>query len=101
RESGLRPGDRLMILAENCIAQVVLIFAAARIDAWAVNVNARLSDREVDAIREHSRPRRVVYTVAASPEAQAHAARHGARGICLPGVGDIALGKLDETCLPE
>src|SRR5690606_27869943 len=54
RESGLRPGDRLMILAENCIAQVVLIFAAARIDAWAVNVNARLSDREVDAIREHS-----------------------------------------------
>ncbi|UYO94114.1 class I adenylate-forming enzyme family protein [Pollutimonas sp. M17] len=101
RESGLRPGDRLMILAENCIAQVVLIFAAARIDAWAVNVNARLSDREVDAIREHSRPRRVAYTVGVSPEAQAHASRHGARLASLPGVGDIALGLLDDACLPE
>jgi long-chain acyl-CoA synthetase len=101
REGGLRPGDRLMILAENCIAQVVLIFAAARIDVWAVNVNARLSDREVDAIRDHSRPRRIVYTVSASPEAQAHAARHAAELIRLNGVGDVALGKLDESCVPE
>lgn len=101
REAGLRPGDRLMILAENCIAQVVLIFAAARIDVWAVNVNARLSDREVDAIRDHSRPRRIIYTVGASPEAQAHAARHAAELIRLNGVGDVALGKLDESCVPE
>src|SRR3546814_10231881 len=65
-----------MIVAENCIAQMVLIFAAARIDAWAVNVNARLSDRELDAISAHSQPRRIVYTVQVSSEAQAHAQRH-------------------------
>src|SRR3546814_8631384 len=72
RDGGIRPGDRLMIVAENCIAQMVLIFAAARIDAWAVNVNARLSDRELDAISAHSQPRRIVYTVQVSSEAQAH-----------------------------
>src|SRR3546814_16167747 len=71
RDGGIRPGDRLMIVAENCIAQMVLIFAAARIDAWAVNVNARLSDRELDAISAHSQPRRIVYTVQVSSAAQA------------------------------
>jgi long-chain acyl-CoA synthetase len=41
RQSGVRPGDRLMIVAENCIALLVLIFAAAQAVAWAVQVNAR------------------------------------------------------------
>src|SRR5690606_15720358 len=101
RQAGLRPGDRLMILAENCIAQIVLIFAAAKLDAWAVNVNARLSDGEVDAIRAHSGPRLVAYTVSISSEAQAHAARHAAVPFNLPGVGDVALGPLNEACQPE
>ena len=69
RQSGVRPGDRLMIVAENCIALIVLIFAAAQADAWAVNVNARLAPSELDAIRDHSGARRLVYTVGASADA--------------------------------
>lgn len=104
RERGVRPGDRLMIVAENCIAQVVLMFAAARMDAWAVNVNARLSAHEVDALRDHSQPRRIVYTVHASAEARTHAERHGAEPLALfsvPRIGDVAIGPMNAQCRPE
>ncbi|WP_455776322.1 AMP-binding protein, partial [Burkholderia stabilis] len=40
---GVQGGDRVMIVAENCVAQIVLLFAAARVDAWALVSNARLS----------------------------------------------------------
>src|SRR5437879_3207277 len=50
----IRPGDRVMIVGENCRALVAVILAAAALDAWSVIVNARLSDREVDEIRDHS-----------------------------------------------
>src|SRR5260370_10536358 len=33
---GIRPGDRMMIVSENCIALAGLLLAASRIDAWAV-----------------------------------------------------------------
>ena len=56
-ELDVRPGDRLMVVGENCALQVALIFAAASIDAWIVNVNARLSSREVDTIALHSTAR--------------------------------------------
>lgn len=101
QDQGVRPGDRMMIIAENCIAQVVLMLAAARMDAWAVNVNARLSAHEVDTLREHSGPRRVLYTVGASREASVHAQRHGAVPFSLPGAGQVAIGPLNLACTPE
>jgi len=78
RELQVRPGDRVMIVGENCALQVALIFAAGACDAWAVCVNARLSARELDAIRDHCGARRVLYTIGVSPDAVAHAERHGA-----------------------
>lgn len=71
-------GDRVLILLENCLAGAAAILAAGRLRAWAVPLNARLSAREVDAIRAHCRPRVSLYTAGVSPEAAAHAARHGA-----------------------
>lgn len=50
---GVRPGDRVMIVAENCAPMVALLFAVVRLDAWVVIVNARLSAREINAIRAH------------------------------------------------
>jgi len=44
---GVRPGDRVMIVCENCRAFVAILLALARLDAWPVLVNARLSAREV------------------------------------------------------
>ncbi len=78
RERGVRGGDRVMIVAENSVAQIVLLFAATRLDAWALVSNARLSAVELDAICAHARPRLTAYVVASSSDAQAHAQRHGA-----------------------
>ncbi len=55
RSLGIRPGDRMMIVSENSIALTALLLAASRIDAWAIVVNPRLSPRELDQIRDHSR----------------------------------------------
>ncbi|MDE1183124.1 AMP-binding protein [Paraburkholderia sp.] len=79
RAWGVRGGDRVMIVAENSIAQIVLLFATAQLDAWALVSNARLSATELDAIRAHAQPRIVAYAVATSPDAQQHALRHDAR----------------------
>ncbi|WP_428983436.1 class I adenylate-forming enzyme family protein [Paraburkholderia phymatum] len=78
-EQGVRAGDRVMIVAENSIVQIVLLFAAAKLDAWALVSNARLSAGELDAIRAHAQPRIVTYAVDASPDARQHAERHGAK----------------------
>jgi len=76
--AGVRPGDRVLVVGENCAALVVLLFAIARLEAWIVPVNARLSEREIAAIRAHCTPRRALYLVASSPDAAAHATREGA-----------------------
>jgi len=75
---GVRGGDRVMIVAENCVAQIVLLFAAARLDAWALVSNARLSAAELDAIAAHARPKLIAFTTDVSPDARAHAERLGA-----------------------
>jgi long-chain acyl-CoA synthetase len=79
REHGVRGGDRVMIVAENSIVQIVLLFAAATLDAWALVSNARLSAAELDAIRAHAQPRVVAYAVEASSDARQHAERHHAQ----------------------
>jgi acyl-CoA synthetase (AMP-forming)/AMP-acid ligase II len=96
RELGVRPGDRVLLVSENCAAGVALLFAAATLDAWIVNVNARLSAPELEAIRVHSGARIVAYTAAVSPEARAHAEHAGARTH-----GDLMIGPLNEDCAPE
>ena len=101
RELAVRPGDRVMIVGENCAAQVALIFAAAELDSWSVNVNARLSPREIDLIAGHSGARRVIYTVAVSPDAENHAKRHEAVDVVLPLLGQLAVGALNADCTPE
>jgi len=78
-------GDRILIVMENSLAGAVAMLAAARLKAWAVPLNARLTAREVDAIRDHCRPRVLVYTAGVSPEARGHAERHGAEPLAALG----------------
>lgn len=65
RQLGVRGGDRVMLVSENCVAQVALLLAIASIDAWSVTVNARLSEGELAAIRAHCRPRCVLTATSA------------------------------------
>ncbi|WKB54262.1 class I adenylate-forming enzyme family protein [Eleftheria terrae] len=99
--AGLRPGDRLLVVAENCAAAALLALACSTIDAWCSLVNARLSPREVDAVIEHAGPRRVVVLEGGSAEAAAHARRLGAAAQDWPELGALHLGALNEDCRPE
>jgi acyl-CoA synthetase (AMP-forming)/AMP-acid ligase II len=93
---GVRPGDRVLLVSENCAAQVALIFAASTLGAWIVNVNARLSPPELDGIRAHCGARLAVYTAAVSPEAARHAERDGGDSH-----GELMIGPVNDACVPE
>jgi len=97
----IRPGDRVMIVSENSLALVALIFAASEIDAWSVVVNLRLSAREVDLIREHSGARRVFYMIEVSDAARQHADRHDADIAVLRALGTLGVGPLNRETVPE
>ncbi|WP_343729718.1 AMP-binding protein [Duganella sp.] len=97
----LRPGDRLAIVGENCVAQVALTFAAAALDAWIVHINGRLSGREVDVVLRHSGARLAIYLpLSMSPETSAHAARNQAVPMPTP-LGTWLVGALNPHCVPE
>ncbi len=73
RAHGAAPGERVLVVAENCLALPVLMMAASRIGAWAVPVNARMSEAEIARITAHANPVVVFYTSHVSKEAGAHA----------------------------
>lgn len=98
---GVRAGDRMMIVSENCIALAALLLAASRIDAWAIVANPRLSGRELDQIRDHSGARRAFFTCAASKEAAAHAVRWGSDVRSIGPLHDIGVSPLNDSTLPE
>jgi long-chain acyl-CoA synthetase len=100
-DSGVRPGDRVMVVCENCRAFVAILLAVAGIDAWPALVSARLSAKEVDAIRDHCGARRVLYTTSVSLQAREHAKRHGAVTQDVASLGSIAIGPLNEVVEPE
>jgi acyl-CoA synthetase (AMP-forming)/AMP-acid ligase II len=101
RSWGVRPGDRVMIVGENCREFVAILLAAAGLDAWPVLVNANLSAPEIDQIRDHCGARRVFYTTSVSPHAVEHAGRHGAAIEEVDGLGWIGIGLLNESVEPE
>jgi long-chain acyl-CoA synthetase len=100
-DSGVRPGDRVMLVCENCRAFVAILLALAGLDAWPALVSARLSANEVDAIREHCGARRVIYTTSVSAQARTHAKRHGAVTHDVASLGPISMGPLNEAVEPE
>jgi acyl-CoA synthetase (AMP-forming)/AMP-acid ligase II len=101
RVAGLRPGDRFLLVGENCVSMIVLLLAAIRCGAWAVPVNARLSPGEIDAIRAHCRPRRCWFGAESSADAEAHARHACARPEAVDGAGDVWLSPLDTAVDPE
>jgi long-chain acyl-CoA synthetase len=101
RHSGVRAGDRVMIVGENCREFAGVLLAIVSLDAWPVPVNAHLSAREIDAVRDHCKARRVIYTTGVSLHAAEHASRHGASVENVGDLGRVSLGPLNEHAQPE
>ena len=98
---GVRAGDRVLLVSENCIALAALLLAASRLDAWTIVANPRMSARELDQIRDHSGARRLLFTTGVSKEAAAHATRYDARKRRLGALRDIGIGPLNENATAE
>ncbi len=81
RDAGVRPNDRVLMLSENCASAVAVLFAAWKLDAVAIPVNARQTEGELKRILDHATPAVVVMTTAVSKDAVAHAERLGAAEI--------------------
>lgn len=73
RDDGVVPGDRVMVVAENCPAHVALILACSRVGAWSCGVNARMSPGEVKAFVDVANPHVIYFTSAVSDAARQHA----------------------------
>lgn len=96
-EQGIRPGDRVMAVSENCRALVVLLLAATELDASLAIVNPRLSSSEVDAIAADCEPRRIFHATGVSAEAAQHARRHNAEPYSHPSLGELMISALHEA----
>ncbi len=94
RSYGLKGGDRIVLVFENCVAVPAFFFAASRMDAIIVPVNARLTDAELKRIFAHSDPSVVMFSTDVSDAAVAHAEHFGAETVSGT-FGQVALMRRD------
>lgn len=87
----VRPGDRVMVVAENCPEHAALILACSRLGAWSCGVNARMAPAEIDAFAAKADARVVYFTASASRAAAGHAARFNAAASALDGMQRAAV----------
>ncbi|MDO8274104.1 MAG: class I adenylate-forming enzyme family protein, partial [Serpentinimonas sp.] len=86
RQEGVRPGDRVLVVAENCPEHVALVLACSRVGAWACGVNARMTAAEITAFVDKADPRLIYYTTGVSQAARGHAANCETHVSVLPGL---------------
>jgi malonyl-CoA/methylmalonyl-CoA synthetase len=90
REDGVRPGDRVMVVAENCPQHLALILACSRVGAWSCGVNARMAPGEVTQFSHKADARVHYFTTGVSKAAAAHATRFEARPSAVAGLARSA-----------
>ncbi|MFT3721888.1 class I adenylate-forming enzyme family protein [Pseudorhodoferax sp.] len=100
RESGVRRGDRVLVVAENCPEHAALLVACSRVGAWSCGVNARMAPGEVDAFAAKADARVLYFTAGVSSAAAAHAARLGAQPSRVDGLVRSAV-RADAVVEPE
>ncbi len=79
--AGVQKGDRVLMVAENCATLCAFIFACSVIGAWAVPVNARQTEAELERIVTHANPRVALFMSGVSPDAKAHGAIYDAHEV--------------------
>lgn len=96
KEAGVQPGDRVVLMVENCAAALAFLFGVSRLGAAVIPFNARQTASELQRVLEHSEPAAVVYTSAVSPAAADHAARMGAKAVS-GAFGEVHVLSMDGT----
>ncbi len=96
REAGVRAGDRVMLVNENCVPLLVAILALSELSAWPVVVNARMAEAELDRIRLHCEPRLVLYFLDSLAAAEHWQVFSGATDttVLTLGAGDVGVRRL-------
>ncbi|MEZ5910298.1 MAG: class I adenylate-forming enzyme family protein [Hyphomicrobiaceae bacterium] len=97
RRRGVRPGDRVIVALENTVGGGICLLAAARVGAWVCPLNARLTDREIEAIQAHAGARLSLYASGQSAAAEAHARTAGASPHELTHGGLVHIGAVAEA----
>jgi len=87
-EWGVRPGDRVAWLGLNHPAELVLLFALARLGAILLPLNFRLAAAEWEQLVDDCTPRHLVHDAAHQDAAQALAQR---KGLHLHAAGELQL----------
>jgi long-chain acyl-CoA synthetase len=95
------PGDRVLLVAENGLQVVCLLLALSELDAWAVPLNARMSGREIDAIRSFSNCSRVLYCTGDSQAAAAHASASDPIEQTVQVLGPVLVSYVNPSARPE
>lgn len=81
RDAGVRPGDRVVLVLENCVEVVAFFYATTMLQAAAVAVNARMTPEELQRIVDHSDPSALVFTISSSRDAGVHAENWAAKPV--------------------
>ena len=58
--NGVRPGDRVMLVSENCAMFAAAVLAISKVGGWIMPVNARHIEAELESLRSHAQPRVIV-----------------------------------------
>jgi len=72
RDNGVRAGDRILLVFENCPSVVAFLYAASRLNAVSVVVNARITEAELKRIVPHCDPAAVIFSTSTSTAAADH-----------------------------
>ena len=76
RAAGVGPGDRVVLVTENCCAAVAFLFGASMLGAPVVPFNARQTEHELARVMAHAEPACTVFLTEVSSNAGDHAQRH-------------------------
>lgn len=96
-EHGVRPGDRVLLVSENCVTYLAAVMAISRLDAWTVMANARLTAPEIDRLTEVADARCALFTSDVSSAAKSHAERVGAVSLGRLACGEVIVSPLREA----
>lgn len=101
---GVEPGDRVVMVFENCLSVCAFLFATSQLDAILVPLNARLTHAELDRLITHSDPSVVVFCNDASEPAVIHGKAFSAKA-AMGRYGTVGLfqrrGSQPEPCFED